>query len=70
MQLAELALDAEAAAGVQESAALAVARLSLLNKYKVTDVVAALCRCLLASSTQVWAQGCRSPCRGGCELPS
>lgn len=53
LQLAQLALESRAAAGVRESAALALARLSLLNKYKVTDVIAALCRCLLADSSQV-----------------
>lgn len=45
-------------AAVRESAALAVARLSLLNIYKVTDVVGALCRCLLADGEQVWSLVC------------
>jgi hypothetical protein len=53
LQLAELALDQQAAESVREATALALARLSLLNKYKVTDVIAALCRCLLTDSKQV-----------------
>jgi hypothetical protein len=53
LQLVELALDQQAAKSVREAAALAAARISCLEKYKVTDVSAALCCCLLTDSKQV-----------------
>lgn len=53
LQLSELALDQRAIGSVREAAALALARISFLNKYKVTDVSAALSRCLLTDSKQV-----------------
>ena len=65
LQLAELALDQQAAEGVREAAALVLSRLSLLNKYKVTDVSAALCRCLLTDSKQV---GSRSTATSACRI--
>jgi hypothetical protein len=53
VQLAELALKQQAAERTRTVAAVTLARLSLLNKYKVTDVIAAQCRCLLTDSKQV-----------------
>ena len=53
MQLAELALNQQADEGVRQAAALALACLSVLDKFKVTDISAALCRCLLTDCKQV-----------------